>query len=68
MQTEKKSRTRRIIAWLRDTWDELDHAQRRMIELQMGAAPRQTSAARSDVADLEALYRLPARDPEHRLE
>jgi hypothetical protein len=68
MQTEKKSRVRRIIAWLRETWDEVDYAQRRMVELQQGIGPRRVSTTRSDVGDLEALYRLPARDPHHGLE
>ena len=35
MRTKTKRRVRRIIAWLRDTWAELDYAQRRMIELRM---------------------------------
>ena len=35
MRTTTKPRVSRIIAWLRDTWAELDYAQRRMIELNM---------------------------------
>jgi hypothetical protein len=68
MPTKRNSRTRRIIAWLRETWDEVDYAQRRMIELQMGMAPRRTPANLSTADDLEAAYRLPAREPEHGLE
>ena len=35
MRTTTKPRVSRIIAWLRDTWAELDYAQRRMIELNL---------------------------------
>jgi len=68
MPTKRKSRARRIIGWLRDTWDEVDYLQRRMIELQMGTAPRRMPAKCSDVDDLETVYRLSAREPEHGLE
>jgi len=68
MPTKRGSRTRRIIAWLRDTWHEVNYAQRRLIELQMGTPPRRPPAKRSDADDLEAVYRLPAREPEHGLE
>jgi len=68
MHTEKKSRARRMIAWLRDTWGEVDYAHRRMIELRFGAPPRRMPMTRSGVDDLEALYRLPDRDPGHDLE
>jgi hypothetical protein len=67
MPAEMKALALRIIAWLRDTWDEVDYAQRRTIELQRGIGPRRVSTTRSDVTDLEALYRLPARDPQRGL-
>jgi hypothetical protein len=66
MPTKRKFQARRIIAWLRDTWDEVDYAQHRLIELQMGIPPRRIPPQCSDVEDLEAVFRLPAREPEHR--
>jgi hypothetical protein len=36
MRTKAKSGTSRIITWLRDAWNETDHANRRMIELRTG--------------------------------
>ena len=62
MRTKTKRRVRRIIAWLRDTWAELDYAQRRMIELRMVTPTLRIPPERSAIDELEALYALPARD------
>jgi hypothetical protein len=39
MRPTTHPRVSRIIAWLRNTWAELDYAQRRMIELNMATPP-----------------------------
>ena len=39
MPTTTKPRVSRIIGWLRDTWAEVDYAQRRMIELNLAIPP-----------------------------
>lgn len=62
MRTKTKPRVRRIVAWLRDTWAELDYAQRRMIELRMVTPTLRIPPDRSAIDELEALYALPARD------
>jgi hypothetical protein len=67
-QTASRSRARRIAAWLREVWDEVDYAQRRMLELQMGIAPRRIPSQCSELDHLEAVFRLPAREPEHGLD
>jgi hypothetical protein len=54
----------RIMAWLRNTWAELDYAQRRMIELNMASPPPRMPAGHSDIDELEALYALPSREPD----
>ena len=60
MRTKTKPRVRRIVAWLRDTWAELDYAQRRMIELRMVTPTLGSPPDRSAIDELEALYALPA--------
>lgn len=62
MPTTTKPRVSRIIAWLRDTWAELDYAQRRMIELNLAIPALRPPADRGDVDELEALYALPSRE------
>ena len=64
MRTTTKPRVSRIIAWLRDTWAELDYAQRRMIELNLAIPALRPPLDRADVDELEGLYALPSRDPE----
>ena len=64
MRTKTKPRVSRIIAWLRDTWAELDYAQRRMIELNMATPPLRMPPRRSSIDELEALYALPSREPD----
>ena len=68
MATTTKPRVSRIIAWLRDTWAELDYAQRRMIELNMATAPLRMPPRRSSIDELEALYALASREPDDDLE
>jgi hypothetical protein len=65
MRTRVISRASRIIAWLRETWDEMDYAQRRLIELRTGVPMLRVPSVRSEVDELEDLYALPSRDPEH---
>jgi hypothetical protein len=64
VRTTTKPRVSRILAWLRDTWAELDYAQRRMFELNLAIPALRPPPDRADVDELEALYALPSRDPE----
>ncbi len=68
MRTTTRPRVSRIIAWLRDTWAELDYAQRRMIELNLAIPALRPPPDRADVNELEALYALPAREPDDAFE
>lgn len=68
MRTATKAYVRRIITWLRETWAEMDYAQRRMIELQMGIPSPRMPADRSNIDTLEATYSLPTREPDHGLD
>lgn len=68
MPTTTKPRVSRIIAWLRDTWAELDYAQRRMIELNMAIPSLRIPPGRSVIDELEALYALPSREPDDEFE
>ena len=68
MRTTTKSRVRRVIARLRDTWAELDYAQRCMIELNLATPPLRTPPGRSSIDELEALYALPSRAPDAEFE
>jgi len=65
MKPKVSSRASRIIAWLRETWDEMDYAQRRLIELRTGIPVLRVPPVRADVDELEALYGLPPRQPDH---
>jgi hypothetical protein len=56
-----------VIKWIRETWAQIDYAQRRMIELQLGIPPRRAPAEPAKVEELEDLYTLPAREPDHGL-
>jgi hypothetical protein len=64
MRTRVTSRASRIIRWLRETWDEMDYAQRRLIELRLGVPSLRVPSVRSEVDELEAVYALPSRDRE----
>jgi hypothetical protein len=64
MRTRVTSGASRIIRWLRETWDEMDYAQRRLIELRTGVPSLPVPSVRSEVGELEALYALPSRDCE----
>ena len=68
MRTTTKPRVSRIIAWLRDTWAELDYAQRRMIELNTAIPPLRPPPGRSSIDEFEALYALPSREPDDEFE
>ena len=65
MGTRVISRASRIIAWLRETWDEVDYANRRMIELRMATPPLRVPPVSVKADELEALYALPPREPDH---
>ena len=68
MRTTTRPRVSRIIAWLRDTWAEVDYAQRRMIELNMATPPLRMPPGRSSIDELEALYALPSRESDDEFE
>lgn len=68
MPTTTKPRVSRIIAWLRDTWAELNYAQRRMIELNIAIPPPRMPPGRASIDELKALYALPSREPGDELE
>ena len=68
MPTTAKHRVSRIIGWLRDTWAELDYAQRRALELNLMIPPLSMPPGRSSVEELEALYALPSREPDDEFE
>ena len=68
MRTTTKLRVSRIIGWPRDTWAELDYAQRHMIELNMVIPPLRMPPGRSSIDELESLYALPSREPDDDLE
>jgi hypothetical protein len=36
MRTSSRSRVRRAVEWIKSFWDEIDHAQRRLLEIQTG--------------------------------
>jgi hypothetical protein len=36
MRTSSKSRFRRAVEWIKSFWDEVDYAQRRLLEIQTG--------------------------------
>ncbi len=62
-----KTRAKRAIGHLKQVWDDMDYAQRRLIELNFEVPLEASTAsrgARSEIAQLEALYRLEARTPD----
>jgi hypothetical protein len=63
MKTGLKSGVSRVVRWIRETWAELDYAQHRMIELQLGIPPLRVPPGQSELEELEHLYALPAREP-----
>ena len=65
MKTKAKPRTRRAMQWLRETWAELDYLQRRLIELEMQAPSLRLPPESSEREQLERMYALPARQPDH---
>ena len=61
MRREVTSHASRIIVWLRETWAEMDYANRRMIELRTGSSLLMPPAGRQ-IDELEALYALPSQE------
>jgi hypothetical protein len=68
MKTKARPWTSRAIGWLRETWAELDYLQRRLIELQMQAPSYRLPPQRAERKELETMYALPGREPDHGLE
>lgn len=67
LRTSLSAGAARLVRWLRDTWAEVDYAQRRMIELQLGIPPAGLAAESSQCEELERVYALPSREPYHGL-
>jgi hypothetical protein len=62
-----KTCAKRAIGHLKRVWDDMDYAQRRLIELNFEVpleASTASRSARAEIAQLEALYRLEARPPD----
>jgi hypothetical protein len=57
----------RTIRWLCEMWAEVAYLQRRAIELQMDARSLRVPSKASMAEALEAIYALPAREPDHGL-
>jgi hypothetical protein len=64
MRTKLTSIASKIIPWLRETWAEMDYAQRRMIELRTGVPLLRMPPAHTEIDQLEAIYALPSREPD----
>jgi hypothetical protein len=62
MRREVTSHASRIIVWLRETWAEMDYANRRMIELR-NRSPLLMPPAGRQIDELETLYALPSQEP-----
>jgi hypothetical protein len=60
-----------LIRWLRQEWKEMNYAQRRLFEMQtefaVSADPHTSQQQESLIAELEAMYSLPAPEPRHDL-
>lgn len=67
MQSRTKPRVGRIISWLRETWAEMEYAQRRLTELTVVVPTQPTFTEPSGIDKFEAIYSLPAREPDHHL-
>jgi len=63
MRTKVTYHARRIVVWLRETWAEMDYANRRMLELRTGSPLLMPPASRQ-LDELEALYALPSQEPD----
>jgi hypothetical protein len=61
-------RTTRVIRSLCEMWAEVDYLHRRLIELQMDARSLRLPSEASKAEVLDAIYALPAREPDHGLE
>ena len=59
MRTATTSVGRRMVDFVRDTWDELEYAQRRLVEAQTGTDEQLAQwRARAQIDELENLYAL----------
>jgi hypothetical protein len=63
----------KLIRWLRHEWKEMNYAQRRLFEMQTEfavSADAHTSQQQQQllIAELEAVYSLPALEPGHELQ
>ena len=63
MRTKVTYHASRIVVWLRETWAEMDYANRRMLELRTGSPLLMPPASRQ-LDELEALYALPSQEPD----
>ncbi len=60
------ARARQLIVRVRQSWAEMNYAQRRMFELRTGISMPETpqrTHGRRQIEELEALYALAAREP-----
>jgi hypothetical protein len=62
MRIKVTSYASRIIGWLRETWAEMEYANRRMLELRTGGPSPMPPAVRQ-IDELEALYASPSGEP-----
>jgi len=67
MTMKAKPRKTRIVRWLCELWAEVAYLQHRAIELQMDAHSLRVPSKASMAEALEAIYALPAREPDHGL-
>lgn len=60
--TALKSRLGRIVGQITQTWTEFDHAQRRLLEIQLGVPMVRDAepGSRATIAALEAIYARPS--------
>jgi hypothetical protein len=60
--TSLKSRLGRIVGQIKQTWTEFDHAQRRLIEIQLSVPTVRDAEteSRATIAALEAMYSRPS--------
>ena len=66
MRAATTSVGRRMVDYVRDTWDELEYAQRRLVEVQTGTDEQLAQwRARARVEELENHYALDSTDVEN---
>jgi hypothetical protein len=67
MKTKAKPWTSRVTRWLCETWAEMDYLQHRLVELQMDERSLRVPPGCSEAEALEAIYALPAQEPDNGL-